>query len=158
MFLLEKDGLARMVSAQAERRESLQRYFERLGNCLDFMCLFGMGGKNPKVSRNIPRLLSMHLDRVVPFTALWLRNSNNIEQLKERDREEQREKEGIKAESQTGRTLVAVSSHDSSSYRLRGRQVWSGEEHDQVCILSYYMVRTNRSKQAITVVPMGRSG
>lgn len=54
--------------------------------------------------------------------------------------------------------LFAVSSHDSSSYRLRGWQVWSGEEHDQMCSLSYYMERTNRSKQAITVVPMGGNG
>ena len=88
--------------------DQLQRYFKGLGNCLDFMCLFGMGGKNPRVSRNIPRLLSMHLDRVVPFTAPWLGDSSNIEQPKERDRQrrEEREKEGIKDEIQIGRTLV----------------------------------------------------
>ena len=72
----------------------MQRYFKRLSNCLDFMCLFGMGDKNPKVSRNIPRLLSMHLDRVVPFIALWLRNSSNIEQLK-KETEKSRERERI---------------------------------------------------------------
>ena len=57
-----------------------------------------------------------------------------------------------------GGHLFAVSSLDSSSYRLRGWQVWSGEEHDQMCILSYYVERTNRRKQATTVVPMGGNG
>lgn len=37
--------------------DQLQRYFKGLGNCLDFVCLFGVGGKNPGLSRKTPRLL-----------------------------------------------------------------------------------------------------
>lgn len=86
----------------------MQRYFKGLGNYLDFICLFGMRGKNPRMSRNIPRLLPVYLDRVVTFTAAWRGDSSNREQPKERDRQrrEEREKEGIKDENQIGRTLV----------------------------------------------------
>lgn len=65
------------------------------------MCLFGMGGKIQRCQGTFPGLLSMHLDRVVPFTALWLRNSSNIGAAERKGQRRAERERGIKAESQT---------------------------------------------------------